>query len=1249
MKRLAKVFLPALLISVIFLFCPPKAVVHAKWVSVGGSSETNPYSIQVIEMGPAVLRLQIGVGGFNLETAGESATKLRRITLPDFTPTFEAGSPDVPQLVRALRVPDGASPRFEIVEQNSVAFENVQVDPSRGPIVIGQDPAQVKVRMGPPYKVDRLFPPKIFDLVEPFQIRDTSGVKFVFSPFRYNPVSRELHVITRFVVDIFFDPTDENVTAGAGGSAGEKTNKTRKHGYSPAFERIEAAIFLNGPTPPSAWGSSHPLKESRSANAISAMDSSSSGSESMLIITTSKYSSTLQSFIQWKQSRGIYVILDTTSATGGVSAIQNTIQTTYDNQGLTYVILVGNLQDVPSPMVTLISQKPSDPYYVALSGSNTVASAMISRILVSSVTELKTELAKSMSYGQGPFSNDSWVNNALVGACASNPNDTGEANSIIGAMLAHPFNFTSAQRVISTDNNPSQTVINAFEKTGVNMFTYVGHGTQTMMSSLSFTSTQAAKLTGGNGAYPFVHTVACDLGDFSYTGGECFAQSILAAGSSSAPAGAVAIAASTEDMYAGQGDIGQQAAFTNYYYSTQYETIGTLFFSSTAYAISCLTGTLAETLYRQWHLFGDCSLPIRKLSSQTPTASVTLPAQVYEGAGTLSGQGTVTLSKPAPSALVVYLSSSDLSQASVPVSVVVPQGAASASFDINVLDDELVSGDQTVQICASISGWTTGCAQMTIVETGGLVQFSSPTYVAADGSANITLVRTGYLNGSISVNVQTSDGTALAGTDYTAQNAAVDFADGESQQTVAVPLIPDPYEEPAKTFNVSISGTFAGSLNSALVTIPSNYTADYFTEQSLSGANLSYNSVSFIPNGSPNYYSAYVNPVSTFFTDPTGGTPLQLGDDSYAQVNLSGGAAVSLYGSSYSALFVGSNGYITFTSGDSTSTPSLPAHFLLPRISALFDNLSPSAAGSVTWKQLTGCVAITFLNVPEKGTSNANSFQVEMFFNGAIRITWLGVQASNVLVGLSSGPGQVPSGFAQSLILSYGSYAWQVSTELLGAFSSGSVSESAGQVPSAGSIAVSSPLFFDLSVELTSSDPTRLTLPASLTIPAGQTQVQFGATVINDCIADGDHTITITASAENGNAVQSSIFIKDAGELPGDLNHNCVVDYDDLNILLAYLGMPSQACPGCDLDGAASIDVDDVTVLKSLCTCAGCVCAGTQQQTDPPNDPTNPNYSSQPAAVPALGIFAYVLLMAACGLLLIIRPTTCCQAQKKQR
>jgi len=147
--------------------------------------------------------------------------------------------------------------------------------------------------------------------------------------------------------------------------------------------------------------------------------------------------------------------------------------------------------------------------------------------------------------------------------------------------------------------------------------------------------------------------------------------------------------------------------------------------------------------------------------------------------------------------------------------------------------------------------------------------------------------------------------------------------------------------------------------------------------------------------------------------DPSGGTALSISEDGYQRVYLTDGQTVSLYGISYSSFYVCDNGYITFEGGDSTYQESLSVHFNQPRISALFDDLSVYAGGPVSWQQLGDRAVVTYEDVPEYGTGNDNTFQVEMFFDGEIHITWLHMDCNDAIVGLSEGTG-LPGDFVES-------------------------------------------------------------------------------------------------------------------------------------------------------------------------------------------------------------------------------------------
>jgi hypothetical protein len=176
---------------------------------------------------------------------------------------------------------------------------------------------------------------------------------------------------------------------------------------------------------------------------------------------------------------------------------------------------------------------------------------------------------------------------------------------------------------------------------------------------------------------------------------------------------------------------------------------------------------------------------------------------------------------------------------------------------------------------------------------------------------------------------------------------------------------------------------------------------------------LQFMSITFEPVGDGTSYTAQIQQITQLPTEPSGGTNLGLGDDDFAFVKLASPAMVSIYGNSFSGFYVGSNGYITFTEGDQEYSESIENQFNTLRVSGFFHDLNPSAGGKVSWKQLDDHAAVTWQNVPEYGTNNSNTFQIELFFDGRIRLSWLEVDAESGIVGLSNGEG-VPPDFEET-------------------------------------------------------------------------------------------------------------------------------------------------------------------------------------------------------------------------------------------
>jgi hypothetical protein len=95
--------------------------------------------------------------------------------------------------------------------------------------------------------------------------------------------------------------------------------------------------------------------------------------------------------------------------------------------------------------------------------------------------------------------------------------------------------------------------------------------------------------------------------------------------------------------------------------------------------------------------------------------TVTVPAGVAEGNGTLANQGTVTVSRALSFDLTVNLSSSDPSEATVsPPSVTIAAGSTSAPFTVCITDDSERDGTQVATITASATDFSPGSALLAV-------------------------------------------------------------------------------------------------------------------------------------------------------------------------------------------------------------------------------------------------------------------------------------------------------------------------------------------------------------------------------------------------------------------------------------------------------------------------------------------------------------------------------------------------------
>ncbi|MDE2404898.1 MAG: hypothetical protein KGM17_09535 [Sphingomonadales bacterium] len=142
-------------------------------------------------------------------------------------------------------------------------------------------------------------------------------------------------------------------------------------------------------------------------------------------------------------------------------------------------------------------------------------------------------------------------------------------------------------------------------------------------------------------------------------------------------------------------------------------------------------------------------------------------------------------------------------------------GVTSQVVSVPTIDDYINTGNLSMSVLLSAPGGgaTLGAssASGTIVNIDPAVSLSIGTASAAEGSnLNFTVTRSGGTAGAVSAHWATSNGTALAGTNYTGASGTVNIAAGATTGTITVTTLHDCVVTGSKNMYVTLSSPSAG-------------------------------------------------------------------------------------------------------------------------------------------------------------------------------------------------------------------------------------------------------------------------------------------------------------------------------------------------------------------------------------------------------------------------------------------------------
>ena len=268
----------------------------------------------------------------------------------------------------------------------------------------------------------------------------------------------------------------------------------------------------------------------------------------------------------------------------------------------------------------------------------------------------------------------------------------------------------------------------------------------------------------------------------------------------------------------------------------------------------------------------------------------------------------------------------------------------------------------------------------------------------------VTLIGARFATVQFTTN-EAASGRIVTGETCGASDSLADFASAISHSVLVQSLLPlTPY-----FYSIEVAdeaGNMAVADNGgACFMFTTTETTQYYSEVFNSiPPDVQGRSVEFAP-AEGGGYTICQNSITELPVSTLGATRLSLGDDTSQLVLLGSMATFPFYGVEYDRFYVNANGNITFGSPDGSYDIFTSIHFSLPRVAPCFTDLNPSVGGLVSYRQLGDRVVVTWLNVPHFDFGGANTTQVELYFDGTIRMSYLSLNARPSIVGLSAGTG----------------------------------------------------------------------------------------------------------------------------------------------------------------------------------------------------------------------------------------------------
>ncbi len=495
MKKIVVLLILALFVSL-----------SAEWVSVNNSTKLfDVNSSRALDE----TNIDFQLNGYEINSINHEGIDYTQISYDRESEIIAEGMPNLPRFTRMIAIPNYGDVEILVNDYKSEIISDVVVYPRQALQSESSEPDRSFKINHEYYNNGDVFPKKIAKVGTPAIFRDYRIVSVTFNPFRYNPKTKELEIISEM-----------KVTVRTIGQEGENQKITNRK-ISRSFQKLYEASILN-------------------YDAISYNRDEDFQTPCYLFITPNNTDlmNALDELVAWKHQKGFEVHTVSTSETGSTNtAIKNYIQNAYDTweNPPEYVVLIGDVggsYNIPTFIENWSGYNGAgDQPYALMEGDDILADLSLGRLSIDNLGHFLTIKNKILMYEQAPYMESNWFERAvMVGDPShSGPSCIDTKQDITDMIMQKNPNF----EITEVYNGGWANGLSDGIDSGVSYANYRGY-----IGMSGFDVDDIESLNNGP-QLPFATILTCDTGTFNSSYGEARSEVFLRAGTTSIPKGAI--------------------------------------------------------------------------------------------------------------------------------------------------------------------------------------------------------------------------------------------------------------------------------------------------------------------------------------------------------------------------------------------------------------------------------------------------------------------------------------------------------------------------------------------------------------------------------------------------------------------------------------------------------------------------------------------------------------------------------------